>query len=258
MNYSTEVLEAKRIAHIAGEIILQYFDGDQGVEIKADESPVTKADILINDIVIEELTKSFPNDGIIGEEKSTTDYGMGRKWFCDPIDGTAGYVWGSPTAMFSLGLVVDGKPVLGVVYDAFLDKLYEGVVGEGSLCNGVSLHVSDKELVGGHVAITSSVQKIRSLDFIAKLQQSKTHIAILSGGVYKSCLVARGRFEAYVETGVGAHDLAAVQVIVEEAGGKLTGLQGEDLDYGKPFKGAIVSNGKVHQELVQVMSGTDV
>jgi fructose-1,6-bisphosphatase/inositol monophosphatase family enzyme len=217
-------------------------------------SPVTKADVLVNEHVIKELSKSFPKDGIIGEEQSTTTYGSGRKWLCDPIDGTKGYVWGTPTAMFSLALVVDGTPVLGVVYDAFLKRMYEGVIGNGSFCNEVMLKVSNKELKGGHVAITSNVTKIRALEYVSKLQEAGAYLPVFSGAVYKSCLVGRGKFEGYVESAVGAHDMAAVQVIIEEAGGKITGLDGKRLDYSKPFSGAITSNGKVHEELVAIVN----
>ena len=253
-SYSREIEVAKEIALSAGKIILKYFDGDQGLELKEDDSPVTKADVLVNELVISELEESFPEDGIIGEEKSTADYGMGRKWFCDPIDGTVGFVWGTPTAMFSLSLVVDGKPVLGVVYDAFLNRMYEGVVGGGSFCNGERLKVSEGGLEKGHVAVTADVKKIRSFDYIARLQDEGAYVPVFSGAVYKSCLVARGKFEGYVEPGVGAHDMAAVQVIVEEAGGKITSSEGNNLDYSKPFKGAIVSNKKVHDKVVEIVN----
>jgi len=254
MNYSKELTVAKRIALRAGEIILEYFDGDQDMQKKEDGSPVTKADILVNELVITELSKSFPEDGIIGEEKSTTDYGLGRKWLCDPIDGTVGFVWGTPTAMFSLALVIDGVPVLGIAYDAFLKRMYEGVVEQGSFCNAVKLQVSEKELPGGHVAVTSDVTKIRSIAYVEKLQKAGAYLPVFSGAVYKSCLIARGKFEGYIEDGVGAHDMAAMQVIVGEAGGKITGIHGNRLDYSKPFKGAIVSNGKIHAELVKIVS----
>lgn len=254
MNYSNELAEAKRIALSSGEIFLKYFDGDQGVESKEDNSPVTKADILINDLVIAELTKSFPEDGIIGEEKSTAEYGLGRKWFCDPIDGTAGFIWGTPTAMFSLALVVDGVPVLGVAYDPFLKRIYTGVVGQGSFCNDLPLQVSTKELSGGHVAVTTNIDRLRNLSYIEKLQAAGAYLPVFSGAVYKSCLIARGKFVGYIESGVNAHDMAAVQVIVEEAGGKITGMEGNKLDYSKPFKGSIVSNGKIHEELVSIVN----
>ncbi|MBU6501056.1 MAG: hypothetical protein KGJ89_02930 [Patescibacteria group bacterium] len=111
-SYTKELFAAKDIAKEAGVIMRKYFDEDQHIEIKKDNTQVTIADKLINSLVIQRLAKAFPSDGVIGEEESTAEYGGGRKWFCDPIDGTAAYIWGVPTAMFSLGLVLDGRPVI--------------------------------------------------------------------------------------------------------------------------------------------------
>lgn len=252
-NYQKELDVAKGIAKKAGKIMLQYFDGDQQIETKADNSPVTIADKQINRLVIDELSKNF-DDVVIGEEESTGDYGMGRRWLCDPIDGTNSFVWGVPTAMFSLALVVDGKPVLGVAYDPFLDRLYEAVHGHGAYCNGIQLHVSQKELAGEYLAATGSVKQILERpSHILKLIEHKVLLAAFNGAVYKSCLVARGKFVGYIEGQVNAHDMAAVHVIVEESGGKITDCDGKELDYSKPFKGAVVSNTIVHAKLVECL-----
>lgn len=253
--YKKELEVAKNIAKEAGPIMLKYFDAEQEVEIKDDNSQVTIADKLINSLVIEKLTNTFPKDGVIGEEESNTEYGTGRKWFCDPIDGTMAFIWGTPTAMFSLALVVDGTPVLGVAYDPFLNRLYEAVVGQGSFCNSVPLKASKKELKGGLVAATSNINKImKRPNHLVSLSEKGVRFAIFSGAVFKSCLVAKGKVEAYFEDGISAHDVAAVQVIVEESGGKVTNARGEKLDYTKPFKGAIVSNNVTHDEMVKYCS----
>jgi len=253
--YKKELEIAKNIAKEAGPIMLKYFDEDQEVEIKEDNSQVTIADKLINSLVIERLTNAFPDDGVIGEEESNAEYGAGRRWFCDPIDGTMAFIWGTPTSMFSLSLVVDGTPVLGVAYDPFLNKLYEAVVNEGSFCNGIPLKVSNKGLASGLVVVTSNVTKImKRPEYLVNLSKAGVRFATFSGAVYKACLVAKGKAEAYVEAGVNAHDMAAVQVIIEEAGGKITSLKGEKLDYSKPFKGAVTSNGIVHDEVIKCLN----
>jgi len=257
MNYEKEIEVAKKVARESGKTILEYFDfgnKEQGVEYKDDKSPVTKADVLINEYIIEELLNEFPEDGVIGEERSTSTYGMGRKWICDPIDGTAAFTWGMPIAMFSLALVIDGRPVLGVAYDAFLDKMYFGVKEKGSFCNDIRLEVSDNNLDGGKVAVTSNPYKIKNLNYISKFEEAGVQLRTLNGAVYKSCLVAKGKFEGYVEHIVGPHDMAAMQVILEEAGGKMTAIDGSELDYSQPFKGAIASNGKVHDEIVEIVN----
>lgn len=253
--YKKELEVAKNIAKEAGVIMLKYFDAEQEVEIKEDDSQVTIADKLINTLVIERLANEFPDDGVIGEEESNTEYGLGRKWFCDPIDGTKAFIWGTPTSMFSLALVIDGIPVLGVAYDPFLDRLYEAVVGQGSFCNSNPLKVSKKGLENGLVAITSNISKIMERpNYLINLPEKGVRFLTFSGAVYKSCLVAKGKVEAYFEGGVNGHDMAAVQIIVEESGGIVTNPKGERLDYTKPFKGAIVSNKIVHDEMVKYFS----
>ncbi len=252
--YSKELVVAKALALKAGKIMLAYADDNQNVTIKSDNSPVTIADTLINDLVIKELNKKFPQDGVIGEEKSTTEYGMGRKWLCDPIDGTAAYIWGTPTAMFSLALVVDGRPVLGVTFDPFLKKLYWAVTGQGSFCNQTKLSVSPKGLHEGFVAVTGSTTLLPTLPYLSTLRKEGARLAMFSGAAYKSCLIARGRFVGYIEHGVNPYDVAAIQVIIEEAGGKVTNLKGKPHDYSKYFKGVVASNGKVHDRLVEIIT----
>ena len=255
MNYEKELLVAKEIASEAGKIMLHYFNKDQRVQIKTDGSPVTIADTTINKLVIEKLKTVFPDDGVIGEEESTTEYGKGRKWFCDPIDGTIGYTVGLPTAMFSLSLVIDGNATLGVAYDPFLKRLFYAVRGQGAFCNDKMLYVSDTNLKNGAITITSNAHRIwdRST-IIDAIVYSTERVLCFNGAVYKSCLVATGNTVAYIEEGVNAHDMAAVHVIIEEAGGKVTGLDGKEYDYTKPFKGTIVSNGTVHDELVALIN----
>lgn len=239
----------KDIARQAGAIILEYFDGDQQVESKSDKTPVTIADKKINSLVISELKKYF-DDTIIGEEESTGEYGMGRRWFCDPIDGTKAFIFGVPTAMFSLALVEDGRPVLGVAYDPFLDRMYEAVKGSGSYCNGKQIYVSEDNIEHATVAISSGVKKLRYPHIDRLLDKQITLMPLTNGSVFKACLVARGKITGYIEPNANAHDVAATELIVEEGGGRVTGLDGKILDYSRPFLGVVISNGIVHKELV--------
>ncbi len=257
-DYTHELEAARSIAKKAGLVMLEYFDGDQQTEMKNDGSPVTVADKLINSMVIAELAKTFPADIVIGEEESTGDYGMGRRWFCDPIDGTKAYTWGTPTAMFSLGLVVDGQPVMGVTYDPFLDKMYWAEIGHGAFCNDESLRVSSLNLEKGILAIASNAREIRhELGWLDRIFEMNVQTATFSGAVYESVLAARGKFVGYTERLVNGHDMAAAQVIITEAGGRVTDMNGNAYDYSKPFKGTIVSNGVVHDELVAIISAAE-
>lgn len=255
--YTAELNLAKQIAHLAGDVMRQYFDADQGRQIKQDGTPLTIADTTINSMVIAELAKVFPDDIVIGEEESTGDYGMGRRWLCDPIDGTRAFTWGVPTAMFSLGLVVDGQPVVGVCYEPMLDKLYWAMVDEGAYCNDQPLKVNQQNLDDGILATISSQYRLRRkaayMDALLD-RQPRIDMAAFSGAVAKSVRVAEGRFVGYVEELVNPHDMAAVDIIINEAGGRITDLHGRPLNYLEGFKGAIVSNGIVHDELIAMCS----
>ena len=239
------------VAKDAGKTILEYFDGEQEVEFKHDNSPVTIADKQINEFVIQQIANKYPNHGVLGEEASTDRVDQEYVWFCDPIDGTKAFTWGLPTAVFSLALITKGRPALGVVYDPFLDYTYTAVDGQGSFRNDERLAVSDLDLESGIFGGTGEHRKLSS-EFFKELGERGVHLAFFSGYVYKCCLVARGRITGVVEAAVGPHDIAAAELIVSEAGGRVTSMTGEELDYSKPFKGAIVSNGVVHDELVRM------
>lgn len=252
--FDKELQVAKNVAYLAGKIMLEYFDGDQQREHKDDGTEVTIADKKINSMAIEELTKHF-DYGIVGEEESTAEYGSGYRWFCDPIDGTKAFVMGVPTSTFSLGLVIDGKPVLGVAYSPFLDKLYTAVKGQGSFCNGEPIKVSEDDLNGHFVAVNSKLEDIvENPGYVKNLLNAGARPHSICGAVYNGCLVASGRFVGYSEPRTHAHDVAAIEVIIEEAGGKVTGLDGKPFDYTKPFRGLVASNGIVHDQILQALN----
>lgn len=244
------------IARKAGGVMRQYFDGDQQKVYKADNTPLTIADTMVNRMVIEQLAQHFPDDIVIGEEESTGGYGAGRRWFCDPIDGTKAFTWGVPTAMFSLGLVIDGVPTVGVAYDPFLDRMYTAVRGYGAYCNGQLLHVSDETLDTGIVAIGSGMRDTRrGLPYLDEFIAQNIRTASFSGAVYKSMLVARGKFVGYVLDKVNAYDMAAAHVIITEAGGVISGYDGQSYDYTQPFRGTIIGNSPdTHTRLAEIVT----
>ena len=122
--------------------------------------------------------------------------------------------------MFSLALVVDGVPTVGVGYEPMTDRLYWAVCGHGAFCNGTRLHVNHQTLAEGIFAASCSYANIRRHKYYDKLIERKVSTASISGAVAKSVRVAEGRFVGYYAEKVNAYDMAAVHVIVEEAGGK--------------------------------------
>ncbi len=247
-----ELALEKELALKAGEIMLQYFDTNQHEVTKGDGTPVTIADTMINSMVIKEIRKNFPQDTIVGEEESTGTYGKGRRWICDPVDGTAAFVMGLPSSMFSICCVIDGVPMAAVVYEPLRKQLYTAVRGKGSYCNDKKLQVSNHGFDKALIALAPDYIRPQFVNepFMQRLLVHDKQLAIFPGAVFRSCMVAQGRIAGFPHPRVKPYDIAAVHLIVEEAGGKVTNVHGEALDYTKNFRGAIISNGVVHDDLI--------
>ena len=242
MNYKDFAIT---LAKTAGKSIRQNFTLGIEKEWKADNSPVTITDKSINRMVIEEVNKNFPGHGVLGEEESSMVEGAEFIWVCDPIDGTVPFSHGVPLCVFSLALVKLGIPVLGVIYDAFLDRLFFAEKGKGAFLNGEQIQVNNNSFERSIVCWDS-----RTLSAVKAAHPSATLMTLYSI-CYEGIMVACGQFAATFFKGKGAHDVAALKVIVEEAGGKVTDRNGNEQRYDRQVNGALISNGVVHNELLK-------
>jgi len=249
-----ELKLAKDLALMAGSIIRKNFELPKNLHLKKDGTPLTGTDLEISDLVLRVLSKKSPYD-VIGEEKSNISYGeRDIFWICDPVDGTKALVDGIPTAMFSLALIKEAQPVIAVAYDPFLKLLYWAVNGKGSYCNDRKLKVSINNLAQQSVGIASDAKQILdNIKVIRGLVESNIgHTTSIEGAVYKSCLVARGRLVGYVSDRAKIHDIAAASLIIKEAGGRVSSLSGDVLDFSRPFSGFVASNSIVHEDLIRI------
>ena len=251
-----EYLEfTKEIAYEAGKIMLKYFNAKDISSYKGDKTIVTLADKEINTYLINRVKEKFPTHSVDGEEEQ---FGKSNYvWVCDPVDGTAMYARHIPVAVFSLALVVNGVSQVGVVYDVFTDTLYSAIKGKGAYKNGEKITVNDFEL--DDMRSVSNFDMWSNADYnlydsIKKLGNKTYFVSI--GSVIRACMcVASGEFNLAIFPGTKRKncDIAAVKVIVEEAGGKVTDLFGKEQRYDTDIKGAIVSNGEVHNEVSETI-----
>ena len=145
-----EYLEfAKDIAYQAGKIMLKYFNQDNGSSYKGDKTIVTLADTEINSYLIEKVKEHYPTHAVDGEEEQSGKSGF--VWVCDPVDGTAMYAKHIPVAVFSLSLVIDGVPNVGVVYDPFTDSLYSAIKGKDALISNGIVHDEVVEVLKNYI-----------------------------------------------------------------------------------------------------------
>ena len=246
---------AKDIAKHAGQVMIKYFNQNNGASYKGDKTIVTIADTEINSYLIKKVKEKYPLHSVDGEEEQfgKSDY----VWVCDPVDGTAMYARYIPVAVFSLALVVKGQSMVGVVFDPFTNSLYTAIKGKGAYKNGEKITVNDYGLedmktvchydlwVGADYNISKVLQEL----------QTKTYFVGLGSNIRACMCVASGDFSLAIFPGTKHKncDIAAVKVIVEEAGGTVTDLFGKEQRYDESINGAVISNGKVQNEVIRTI-----
>lgn len=265
MTDSRELAFAKELALQAGTIMKRYFRSDDiNTTYKADNTPVTVADTEINELVHQAVAREFPGYSFVGEEGSeVTD--SEYAWVCDPIDGTHAYSIGLPTACFTLGLVKGGEVQVGLVYDPWCERLYWAERGQGAYLNGVRMMMREElPFTPGRkgVCVQFNVWSGTSMfpdthaytKLIDRLQQQRGRSVYAIGSVaYAAAMVASGSLHGVVFSGEDPWDTAGASLLIEEAGGRISNLYGDPVDYDGRQPGLIASHPRLHEELVRVV-----
>jgi histidinol-phosphatase len=243
---SSDLDLALRLADAADAISLPRFRSGLAIETKPDLTPVTEADRAVESEIRRMLGAERPVDAILGEEEGGAGSGS-RRWIVDPIDGTRNYARGIPVWATLIALEVDGAVQLGVVSAPALRSRWWAERGAGAFANGEPVHVSAIGRVEEAVLSFSIENEVPS-----RLARDAWHARGL-GDFWAHMLVAEGAVDGAVDAlGLSEWDLAAVQVIVEEAGGRFSDAAGQPrIDSGS----AITSNGRLHDTLLAAVAG---
>ena len=232
---------------------------DLRIDRKPDRSPVTDADTAVEDAVRALLVRERQGDAIVGEERGGDEAARGRVWMLDPIDGTKNFLRGVPAWGTLLGLVVDGRPVVGVASAPALGRRWWAADGHGAwAADGDEeprrLSVSAVRELGDAFLSTTDLtswttyhSRDRYLALVDACWETRAF-----GDFWQHCLVAEGSLDLATEPIVNSWDLAALQVIVEQAGGRLTDLDGNARHDGGTV---LSSNGHVHDAALDVLAG---
>jgi len=236
---------ALRLADAADSISLPHFRTGLAVETKADLTPVTEADREVEAELRRILAGERPDDAVLGEEQGAAGGGS-RRWILDPIDGTRNYARGIPVWATLIALETRGMVQVGVVSAPALHSRWWAERGQGAFANGVPAHVS------AIVRVEEAVLSFSIESTVPPLARSAWHARGL-GDFWAHMLVAEGAVDGAVDAlGLSEWDLAAVQVIVEESGGRFSDLKGESrIDSGS----AVTSNGLLHDVLLRAVAG---
>ncbi len=248
-------------ARNAGEQMRADFKKGVGKEIKEDGSIVTSTDKVINSNLISAIKREFPYHEVLSEEGNYLNK-SNMVWICDPVDGTSAFYNGLPTFSFSLAFTVSGIALVGVVYEPISDRMYYAVESKGSFMNGEKISVSkDKSIKGSAFGFCYwAGAQTNPIDL------QRLHASIIGKGgavfmpgsiVCNGSRVAAGKFAASFHPAIDSHDSAALDVIICEAGGKVTDLEGNKIVYdGRKIKGALMSNGIIHESLLSMIRGS--
>ena len=247
--YEDERTLANDLADRAAEIALGYFGGDLEVRHKADHTPVTEADITIEAMIRDVLAERFPGDAILGEEEGMTGE-ADRVWVIDPIDGTKNFADGVPIWGTLVALMERGESVVGVASAPAIGERYAASRGGGATMNGRDIHVRTEAekisqafmAIGGLEVWLSEPHREAFSSLVLEARRARGF-----GDFWGHALVARGAADVMIEPELRIWDWAALKVIVEEAGGRITQLDGSPpVDHGS----VISSNGLLHDEVL--------
>ncbi|MBN2546983.1 MAG: inositol monophosphatase [Spirochaetes bacterium] len=229
------------------------------IKNKPDSSFATEVDIASEKILIDEILKKFPDSIIISEETGITNKdNKGLKWIIDPIDGTMNYVHKLPVYSISIGVLENDILKFGIVYNPAMKELFYAEKGKGAFFNNRRIYVSRHDrlqngLFGTGFYYTKDKEELLNLSkMFVNVQRESLGVRRPGAASIDLAWVACGRYEAYWEYGVQSWDITAGVLIVEEAQGKVTKINGDVHDlFGRNI---LASNGLVHDRLIEILN----
>ena len=261
---SEELTVATRLAREAGATIMRVYATDFSVAYKGKGDPVTQADQLANDLIVKGLQKAFPTDLIVAEESPPPSESLtaSRVWYVDPLDGTKEFIAKNGEFSVMIGLAVEGRAHLGVVYRPDGEVLYTGVVGQGAWVevNGIrkALMVDSTRESSSMTLAVSRSHRNPLIEKICEAVGVSQEIPSGSLGL-KIGLIAEGKADLYLEPGpyTSVWDACGPEAILKAAGGQFTNVYGQRLVYGltplKNILGLVATNGRCHERVIHAL-----
>lgn len=253
----SDILEmAEVIARQAGAVLLEGYGQVHHVQQKGVIDLVTEFDKRSEDVIISFIQKEFPDHAILAEESGSNQAISEYQWVIDPLDGTTNFAHGIPVFSVTIALLRNNSPVVGVAYDPLRNEMFSAEAGQGATLNNKPIHVSSEADLGKAVMSTGFPYDLRTNprnNFAQFVQfQLRTQAVRHLGSASLDCAwTAMGRLDGYWEFGVKPWDIGAGALIVREAGGCVTSVDGdEDFLSGDSI---LVSNNLLHEQMLRVL-----
>ena len=243
------------VAREAGALLLDYVRRPLNIAQKARRADlVTDADRAAEALILRRLRAEFPRSTVVAEESGMHAGDSDERWYVDPLDGTTNFAHGYPVFCVSIGYERAGELVAGVVYAPFYDELYAAEKGAGATLNGTRLSVSAIDRVGDALTCTGfhPADFARNGEYFAVMSGSAQAVRRDGSAALDLAAVAAGRFDGFWEFDLHAWDVAAGSVLIREAGGTVTAIDGALFETAA---GSILAtNGRIHEEMKTILS----
>ncbi len=244
-------------AKTAASILNDYARNGFRVEYKDQVNLVTDADRRSEQAIIDVIRKPFPTHRVLAEERGEqAGSDLEYQWVIDPLDGTTNFAHGYPAYCVSIGVEYRGNPILGIVLDPTRQELFLAEAGCGASLNGTPLHVSRTSTLNSALLVTGFAYDIRespenNLNHFSRFALRAQGMRRTGTAALDLCYVAAGRFDGFWELKLHPWDTAAGLIMVLEAGGLVTGFNGEPFSIHQ--QAIVASNGLIHEEMLEVL-----
>ena len=259
-DFTADLELAMRAARAAGDAVLPFFHDTPEVRFKGPDQPVTEADLAADRVLHGMLLGERPEYGWLSEETADSPERLARRrlWVVDPIDGTNSFVKRIPDWVVCVGLVEDGLPILGVVYNACRGEMYHASLAGGAFLNGRAIHVAPTAADDGAPSLLASRSELRRGDFAA-FDAAGWRTEGLGSTAYRMAKIAEGAADATLSARSKSEwDVCAADLVVREAGGRVTDISGAPYRYNQEEtrrRGVIATNGRLHDAVLSIARG---
>lgn len=247
---------AVQTAQEAGTFLREHLHRDRHIEFKGEINLVTEADRMSEEMIASRIRAVFPDHGLVMEESPEVDTGSPFRWIIDPLDGTTNYAHRFPVFCVSIALEYAGEILLGVIYNPMMNEMFVARKGQGAMLNGERIRVSDTAAITRSLLATGFPYDIResrenNIDYFITMAKRAQAIRRAGSAALDLAYVAAGRFDGFWELKLMPWDTAAGCLMVLEAGGRVTDLQGEPFTLDVPHM--LASNGRIHEEMIGIL-----
>lgn len=247
-------------AHRAGKVIAEHYPAQRSITVKGYRDIVTEVDTAAESIIIDLIRQRFPDHAILSEEAGGKGIGASYTWVIDPLDGTTNYARRVPFFCTSVGVLEDGEPLAGAIYDPLREQTFAVERGKGATLNDKPIHASQASplshtmlaLDWGH----SDEVRAQTLDLLLRIAPRCGTVRALGSAALALAYVATGWLDGYFNLALKPWDTAVGTLLITEAGGKCTSIEGSPYQVSIP--GCLATNGLIHDELFEVIAHSSI